>query len=182
MKRAHLLLAFLAQRISEVVGATWDEFDMSAGTWAIPRHRMKRKESERGAHLVPIPPQLLAQVREWRRTDGEDAEFVCTAPGGEKAITREAVEKYYRRALKLTGRHSPHSWRSVMKTWVENADKSTDAVEVHLDHVVGGKVAASYDRADRLGPRRELIAWYERELIAARDGARIVALRGGKSA
>lgn len=107
---------------------------------------------------------------------------MCPAPRGEKPITREAVEKFYRRTLKLTGRHSPHSWRSVIKTWVENAEKSTDAVEVHLDHVVGGKVAASYDRADRLGPRRELIGWYERDLIAARDGAKIVALHAGKTA
>ncbi len=182
VKRAHILLALLAQRISEVVGARWDEFDLSNGTWTIPRHRMKRKESERGAHLVPIPPQLLEQMREWRRVDGVNAEFVCPAPGGLKPITREAVEKFYRRTLKLTGQHSPHSWRTVLKTWVENAEKSTDAVEAHLDHIVGGKVAASYDRANRLGPRRELIAWYERELIAARDGAKVVTLRGGKTA
>ena len=171
VKRAHMMLAFLAQRISETVDATWREFDLSGGTWAIPRHRMKRKESERGPHLVPIPPQLLTQLRDWSRVDGENAEFVCSAPGRTKPITREAVEKFYRRTLKLTGKHSPHSWRSVIKTWAENAEKSTDAVEAQLDHTIGGKVAASYDRADRLGPRRELIAWYECELIAARDGA-----------
>jgi integrase len=171
VRRAHLMLAVLTQRISETVGATWSEFDLSSGTWAIPRNRMKRKEPERGAHLVPIPPQLLAQMREWRRADGENAEFVCPAPGGERPITREAVEKFYRRTLKLTGKHSPHSWRSVIKTWVENAEKSTDAVEAQLDHIIGGKIAASYDRANRLAVRRELIAWYEGELIAARDGA-----------
>ena len=181
VKRAHLMLAFLAQRISETVGATWSEFDLSSGTWAIPRNRMKRKGSERGDHLVPIPPQLLVQVREWSRADGEKAEFVCPAPGGDRPITREAVEKFYRRTLKLTGKHSPHSWRSVIKTWAENAEKSTDAVEAQLDHVIGGKVAASYDRADRLAVRRELIAWYERELIAARDGATVLALRRGKT-
>jgi hypothetical protein len=69
----------------------------------------------------------------------------------------------------------------VIKTWAENAEKSTDAVEAQLDHVIGGKVAASYDRADRLAVRRELIAWYERELIAARDGATVLALRRGKT-
>lgn len=42
--RAHLLLAFTAQRVSEVVGATWAEFDWEAQDWAIPRERMKRKE------------------------------------------------------------------------------------------------------------------------------------------
>ena len=80
VKRAHLMLAFLAQRISETVGATWNEFDLAAATWAIPRSRMKRKESERGPHLVPIPPRLLVEMREWGRADGKKAQFVCPAP------------------------------------------------------------------------------------------------------
>ena len=39
--RAHLLTAFTAQRIAEVVGAQWSEFDLEAGLWSIPRSRMK---------------------------------------------------------------------------------------------------------------------------------------------
>ena len=58
--RAHLLLAFCVQRISETVGATWREFDLKAGLWSIPRSRMKRKDKARGPHEVPIPPKLLA--------------------------------------------------------------------------------------------------------------------------
>ena len=45
-----------------------------------------------------------------------------------------------------------------------------------MDHVVGNKVAAAYDRARRLALRRELMNWYEATLIAARDGARVVPL------
>ena len=89
--------------------------------------------------------RLLAEMREWGRPDGEKAPFVCPAPGGEGPITREAVEKFCRRTLKLTGTHSPHSWRSVLKTSAENAERSTDAVEAQLGHVIGGKVAASHE-------------------------------------
>ncbi|MBU6483439.1 MAG: tyrosine-type recombinase/integrase [Betaproteobacteria bacterium] len=95
-----MLLAFCAQRVGEVVGATWTEFDLDAGTWAIPRERMKRKEEARGEHLVPIPPKLLSALREWRRSDGEAAVFVCPAPrDAEGHVTREAIEKFYNRTL-----------------------------------------------------------------------------------
>lgn len=176
VRRAHLLAAFTAQRIGEIVPATWAEVDLKAGTWAIPRERMKRKDEKRGPHVVPIPPVLLGQMREWRRADGDEALHVCPAPRGEGHITREAVEKFYRRALDLGGKHSPHSWRSVLNSWAGDAGKDMLAVEAQLDHVIGNKVTAAYDRAQRVEMRRELMRWYEIQLIAARDGAQVLAM------
>lgn len=190
--RAHLLLAFTALRVSEVVGATWEEFELDgvdvligdtqrtkrdpdAGNWSIPRERMKRKDAGRGPHVVPLPPALLAALREWRAADGDDAKYVCPAPRDpSKPITPEAVEKHYRNALALGGKHSPHSWRSAFSTVCREAGKDGDSIEAQLDHVVGNKIAAAYDRAKRLQLRRELMRWYEGQLIAARDGATVV--------
>lgn len=125
--------------------------------------------------LVPLPPLLLARVREWRRVDGDDATYVCPAPrDDDRNITREAVEKFYRRTLELANKHSPHSWRSVFSTIARDAGQDPDAVEAQLDHIVGNKVQAAYDRAHRLERRRELMAWYEATLLAARDGADVV--------
>ncbi|MBK6806387.1 MAG: integrase, partial [Betaproteobacteria bacterium] len=47
-------------------------------------------------------------------------------------------------------------------------------IEAQLDHVIGSRVQASYDRAKRLDLRRDLLAWYEAELLAARDGAEVI--------
>ncbi len=194
IQRAHLLLAFTALRVSEVVGATWAEFELdgadvqigdtqrtkrdpAAGNWAVPRARMKRKDESRGPHNVPLPPGLLAAVRAWREADGTEAIYVCPAPrDASKPITPEAVEKHYRNALSLGGKHSPHSWRSAFSTVCREAGKDGDVVEAQLDHVVGSKIAAAYDRAKRLELRRELMRWYEGQLIAARDGAAVVAI------
>lgn len=177
VQRAHVLLVFTAQRVSEVVGATWPEFDLSAGIWSIPRARMKRKDEQRGPHLVPVPPGLLAMLKEWREADGEAAQMVCPAPRNEKtSITPEAVEKSYRDALHLGGKHSPHSWRSAFSTVCREAGKDGDSVEAQLDHVVGNKIASAYDRSKRLHLRRELMTWYEQVLISARDGAPVIDL------
>lgn len=202
IQRAHLLLAFTALRVSEVVGATWDELDLdgvevavgdgrhakydpNAGNWCVPRERMKRKDEERGPHVVPLAPGLLAALREWRKADGDGATYVCPAPrDSDKPITPEAVEKHYRNALSLSGKHSPHSWRSAFSTICRDAGKDADSVEAQLDHIIGTKVAAAYDRAARLQLRRTLLTWYEQALIAARDGAKVVSIggrRGGKA-
>lgn len=175
VRRAHLLATFLAQRIGEIVPAEWAEFDLDAGVWSIPRSRMKRKDQARGNHEVPLPPTLLVLMKEWKRSDGAGV-YACPAPLGDGYVTREAIEKLYRRKLELTGKHSPHSWRSVFSTWAREAGKDGDVIEAQLDHVVGNKVSAAYDRAKRLELRRELVAWYERELIGARDGAEVVQL------
>lgn len=192
IQRAHLLLAFTSLRVSEVVWSMWDEFaldgvdvpaaqgrgmrpDQEAGDWSVPRERMKRKDEDRGPHVVPLPPALLAELREWREADGPDAVYVCPAPRDPtKPITAEGVEKFYRNALRLGGKHSPHSWRSAFSTVAREAGKDGDSIESQLDHIVGDKVAAAYDRAKRLDLRRQLMTWYERTLIAARDGAAIV--------
>jgi integrase len=196
ISRAHLLAAFTAQRIAEVTGAKWVEFeldgvtipvdghrpehDQNAGNWTIPRERMKVRDADRGPHVVPIPPRLLADLRAWREADGPDAVFVCPAPRDPmKPITPEGVEKHYRDALELGGKHSPHSWRSSFKTVCADAGKDSEVVEAQLDHVVGNKVASAYDRARRLELRRKLMQWYERELLAARDGGQVVPLRCG---
>ena len=142
---------------------------------------MKRKESARGPHLVPLPSRLLTTLREWRLADGDDAVYVCPAPRDHaEPITREAVEKFYRRTLDLAGIHSPHSWRSAFSTIARDAGKDADAIEAQLDHVVGNKVAAAYDRAHRLELRRAVMQWYEEVLIATRDGATVHALNQRK--
>jgi integrase len=176
VRRAHLLAVFTAQRVGEIVGATWNEVDLVAGLWSIPRERMKRKDTERGPHAVPIPPRLLARMMEWHRADGDDAVYVCPSPHCDAAVTREAVEKFYRRGLKLVGKHSPHSWRSVLSTWANDAGEDAGVVEAQLDHVTGNKVKAAYDRAKRFERRADLMAWHEDALIAARDGAKVLAI------
>lgn len=178
IQRAHALLAFTVQRIGEVVPARWDEFDLKALTWAIPRERMKRKDPQRGPHQVPIPPHLARELSDWRAVDGEGAIYVCAAPRDHREhITREAVEKFYRKTLMLAEKHSPHSWRSAFSTVCREAGKDGGAIESQLDHVVGNKVESAYDRSHRLELRRELMAWYESTLLAARDGAAVIALR-----
>jgi hypothetical protein len=65
----------------------------------------------------------------------------------------------------------------VFSTWARDAAKDADVIEAQLDHTIGTQQAAAYDRAKRLEIRRELMTWYEGQLLAARDGATVMPLR-----
>ena len=65
----------------------------------------------------------------------------------------------------------------MFSTWARDAGKDAEVIEAQLDHSIGTKQAAAYDRAKRLEIRRELMTWYEGQLLAARDGATVVPLR-----
>jgi integrase len=177
IRRAHMLAVFTAQRMGEICNAEWTEFDLEHGVWTIPRARMKVKKEERGPHSVPLSPQLLRTIKEWRRIEGDHAVYICPALRGDGAITREGVERFYRKGLKLEGKHSPHSWRAVLSTWANDAGEESDVVEAQLDHLTGSKIKVAYDRGKRLDRRADLMAWHEEALIAARDGAKVLPLR-----
>lgn len=176
IKRAHYLCAFTVQRIGTVVAAKWSAFDLDTGTWTVERDEMKKKEQERGAHVVPIPPSLLRRLKEWKRDDGERATWVCRSERGDGPVTSNGVELFYSRRLGLAGKHVPHSWRSAFSTWANDAGESSDDVEAQLDHVKSDAVRAAYDRSLRLERRRILMAKHEERLIAARDGAQVVSI------
>jgi integrase len=143
---------------------------------------MKKKDKARGPHIVPLPPQLLATLREWRKADGESSSFVCPSSRGKRStLTPAGIDKYYRQVLRLASIHSPHSWRSAFSTVCRDAGKDGDVVEAQLDHVVGTATASAYDRAKRLELRRELMMWYEATLIAARDGAEVMPIKNRRA-
>lgn len=125
---------------------------------------------------------LLRTIKEWRAADGNDAKYIFVAPRDtDQHITPEGLEKFYRIALGLAGRHSPHSWRAAFSTICREASKRGEVIESPLDHVVGTKIESAYDRSARLELRRALMRWYENKLIAARDGAQVIALSSVKS-
>ena len=70
----------------------------------------------------------------------------------------------------------PGQLREMEKTYPPRPPRCPAHGLAQIDHVVGNKVAAAYDRAKRIELRRELVRWYETTLIAARDGAEVVSI------
>jgi integrase len=153
---AALALRFLiltAGRIGEVVGATWDEFDLDAAEWTIPKERMKGRR----VHTVPLSPQVLALLEQLPREDGNPHLFISpTKPGA--AIAHSSVEDARERA---GCEATQHGFRSCFKTWSDERTNFPSIVaELCLAHRVGNAVEEAYRRTDLVLKRRKLLeAW-----------------------
>jgi integrase len=166
VRLANRLIAFSAQRIGDVVAATWDQFDLEsdAPTWTIPREQMKVRDRD-GDHRVPLGPTIAGELLAWRKATGGKG-VVFPSPSGKRSfVGREAIEKLYSEVLELDGRHSPHSWRTAFSTLSrEVGDFDRDVVELALDHISDSRVIRAYNRAQRFDQRVRLARWWDAQL------------------
>ena len=155
----HRLIAFTAVRISNAVAARWEEFDLKAGVWEIPRSKMKMQDREH-PHSVSLAPTLVGYLTTWNRAwGGPSTGFLFPGHQGRTHLTREIVE----RALLENGfrdRHTCHGWRASFSTLAKEAGFAKEVVDLTLDHVHDSAVARAYDRGERLEKRIKLIRWW----------------------
>jgi len=178
---AHRLCAFIggAARISNIVEAEWNEFELggSPATWVVPREKMKAKERQHD-HKIFLPDVIAAELRDWRKVIGGRGK-VFPSRSGEKSITRESVEKAYRVTLNLDGKHTPHGWRSAFSTLAKDHDFERDVVELALDHLHDNEVVRAYDRGERLNQRVLLMRWWGDQLERVERGADVLPSKQG---
>lgn len=170
------LCAMTAQRPGRVVAARWSEFQLDGKnpTWTIPRELQKVADPERGDHVVPLAPEVVA----WLKTLPSASEtYVFASPGGGH-VSLEAPSKLLRTSLGLAGKHTPHGFRSTFSTLAnaENRDDGTrlfDRVDIEhvLDHELRSEVARTYDRARALPRLRVILEWWAITLSAAKADA-----------
>jgi len=176
VRMAHRLIAFTGMRIGNVVEAEWKEFhlDDKQPTWVIPRAKMK-VTSRPIDHRVPLGKEIAEELREWKNRIGGKG-YVFPSPTGGKHIGCESIEKVYRVTLSLSGKHSPHGWRSAFSTLARDYGTARDVVELALDHAHDNEVARAYDRGERFDERIKLLNWWGKHLAAAQQGAKIIPL------
>lgn len=150
---APLALRFLILtccRTNEVIGATWDEFDLKRRLWTVPAHRMKASREWR----VPLARESLALLAGLKQSTAH------VFPGRKEgaALSNMALLAITRR---MGLQAVPHGFRSTFRDWAaETQHFPHEAVEMALAHAVGSKVELAYRRTDLLERRRELAqAW-----------------------
>jgi integrase len=169
----HRLMAFTAARIGNAVAATWSEFDLDTAVplWVVPREQMKTRHDRTHDHKFVLGPEIVAELREWKRLVPEGALF--PSPVAHRThISRESVEKAYRVTLDMGTRHTPHGWRASFNTLaMDEGQFDRDVVQIALDHVHDNDVVRAYDRGERLEQRVKLAAWWGAKLTEAERAA-----------
>ncbi|HWW64226.1 MAG TPA: integrase arm-type DNA-binding domain-containing protein [Sphingomonadaceae bacterium] len=156
------LTVLTAARSNETRFATWGEFDLERGIWAIPGSRMKMKE----LHVVPLSSPavaILKRLRDERLALGEkissDTPVFVGSTG--KAISDITMAKAMRN-MKVMG-VTVHGFRSSFTDWAaERTDFPKEIADKALAHKIPNAVEAAYRRTDFFDKRRVLMdQWAE---------------------
>ncbi len=165
-----LLLTFV--RTGELRGARWDEIDLEKAEWRIPAERMKMRE----VHIVPLSKQALTTLNALKAINGQ-REHVF--PNRNKPMTCMS-ENTLLYALYRMGYHSratPHGFRATTSTILNEHGFRSDVIERQLAHAERNKVRASYNHAQYLPERREMMQWWADHLESFLMNKKIINLR-----
>ena len=137
-----------ATRSAEARGASWNEIDLDARTWAIPSGRMKAKR----AHRVPLCGRAMAILDE-ARTLGPATGDALVFPGASKG--RPLAGATLLNLLERAGFDTTlHGFRSAFADWArERTNVPTAVAEAALAHTVKNAAEAPYARTDYFDKR-----------------------------
>jgi integrase len=163
--RALQFLAMTAVRSGEVRGATWDEFDVAKALWTIPASRMKNGRE----HRVPLTKDSVELLEALPRLDGSSYVFFAPKGGMLSDMSISAVMRRMQEGQEKAGCPGyldtatkrpavPHGLRSTFRQWTAEQGYPRDMAEMALAHWIGSEVERTYQRADMMERRRDMMA------------------------
>jgi integrase len=164
VRAALKLTPMLLLRPGELRAGEWSEIDLDAAVWTVPARRMKRELREKlnGApHLVPLPKQAVAVLRDLHELTGRGPMVFR----GERHHDRPMSDNTINAALRAMGfgadEVTGHGFRATARTMLhERLGFSPDVIEAQLAHSVRDSLGRAYNRTEFIEQRREMLqAW-----------------------
>ncbi len=165
---ALLLSAYLFPRNTELRGMRWDEIELDTARWEIPAQRMKMKRD----HIVPLPAQAVDLLRLLQKYE-VGSELVLPSPRDPKRMVSDMTFNAALRRIGYTNDvHVHHGFRTMASTNLNEMGWNFDWIERQLAHVPANKVRSSYNKAQYLKGRTEMMQiyadWLDKEHKSAR--------------
>ena len=177
VRTALQLAPLLYQRPGNLRMMEWAELDLDAALWTIPSMKMKRtkEEKENGeAHIVPLPVQAVALLRNIQPLTGHGV-YVFH---GERSHDRPISDNSVRSALYALGFGKEQSWHgfraSARTMLVDELNLDHLAIEANLAHAVKDSNGRSYNRTHYLKQRFEQIQQWADYLDKLARGADVI--------
>ena len=148
------LLAMLFCRPSELREATWAEFDLDNAVWNIPEQRMKKRRE----HIIPLPSQSVRLLQELK-TLSSHSDYLFPSRSNNHKPKSDTVFIMALRRLGYEARQTPHGFRHIASTLLNNKGFDERHIEAALAHVKDG-VAGVYNKAQYLQDRKYIMQWY----------------------
>jgi len=159
-----LWLLHTMARPGEGAEAKWDEIDIEAGLWVIPKERMKKRRT----HTVLLTAQSI-QILETMKPISQHRVFIFPSrTNPRKSINRETANT----AIKRMGYKRvfvAHGVRALASTVLNEAGYPADMIEMSQSRVKDA-LRAVYNRAVYLKQRREMMQWWSDHIEQAATG------------
>lgn len=143
-------------RPGELRHAEWEEFDLDAAEWRIPAKKMKMRDP----HIVPLSKQALKVLRDVEPTTGCGRYVFPSVRTLSRPMSENTVNVALRRIGYTKDEMTCHGFRSMASTILNEQGWNRDVIERQLAHSPRDKVRASYNFAEYMSQRREMMqAW-----------------------
>lgn len=169
MVLAARLLIITGLRTGELRGALWSEIDTKKALWEISAERMKMRRP----HIIPLSTQALAIIEQIRAMTGQ---FPLLFPGRNdpsKTMSEASINQVFKR-IGYTGRVTGHGFRHTMSTVLHEQGYNTAWIETQLAHVDKNAIRGTYNHAQYLDGRREMLQWYADYMVSLENGSSVV--------
>ena len=178
-KLAFKLLILTFVRTIELRGAEWKEINLEKAEWRIPAERMKMRVE----HIVPLSTQAIDLLRELKHLNGEWRYVFPNQHKPAKFMSDNTI--LY--ALYRMGYHSRatgHGFRSTASTILNERGFNKDHIERQLAHAERDNVRDSYNYAEYMPQRREMMQWWANyiEDIQISNANKVIPLQSGGKA
>ncbi|WP_349928919.1 tyrosine-type recombinase/integrase [Acinetobacter sp. A1-4-2] len=158
-QHAIMLIMLTGVRVSELLQARWEEFDLEGRKWDIPEERMKN----RLPHRVPLTDMMVQELHALRLTHNQELLFPHRLNNKEPMHSETILQVIKRSGY--AGRMTTHGFRSLFSTVLNESNLfSPDAIERQLAHVPQNRIRSAYNRAQYWDERVRLMEWYGEQI------------------
>lgn len=166
------LLVLTAVRAGELRAAPWTEFDLDAATWTIPKERMKARRP----HVVPLPHQAVAILRQLQKISGGYALLFPGQQNPDRPMRENTINKTLR-LIGYEGRQTGHGFRHLLSTELNGRGYNKDWIERQLAHGDSDEIRDTYNHATYLEQRREMMQAWADSVDALCAGTNVVSIK-----
>ncbi len=145
----------------------WDELDLDAKLWTIQKGREGMKRGY--FHLTPLPAQAVAMLLELQTITGRFEYVFVGRNDPSKPLSDGAIGGMFKR-IGFHGRQTAHGFRHLVSTALNEKGYEEDWIERQLAHGDPDRIRGTYNKAQYLEPRRNMMQEWADLLDALRTG------------
>lgn len=168
-RNATRLLMLTGLRTIELRASEWVDIDFDKGVWNIPAERMKMRRP----HLVPLSIQVRELLEEIHQLTGRGKYVFPGRNDAGKPMSEASINQVIKR-IGYDGKATGHGFRHTMSTILHEQGYNTAWIETQLAHVDKNSIRGTYNHAQYLDGRREMLQWYADYMAALENSENVV--------